>query len=147
MTRHSFDIAVVAATLPSGWCATVDLPIHFRNSYVGWHPVLMCSVLPSTINPFRHPSKWILGPLPKHISFISTPVHPPHGLLTRTAQQPVRTKAGRTSMNNLDSLRATRLTRPGMTGKVTTFPTLRLVRPWGLTEALITSGERRPAQE
>ncbi|KAB8277577.1 hypothetical protein BDV30DRAFT_181436 [Aspergillus minisclerotigenes] len=87
MTRHSFGIAVVAATLPSGWCAT------------------------------------------------------------RTAQQPVRTKGGRTSMNNLDSLRATRLTRLGITGKVTTFLTLRLARPWGLTEALITSGERRPAQE
>lgn len=35
MTRHSFGIAVVAATLPSGWCATVDLPIHIRNSNVG----------------------------------------------------------------------------------------------------------------
>ncbi|KNG91317.1 hypothetical protein ANOM_000359 [Aspergillus nomiae NRRL 13137] len=33
MTRYSYRIAVVAAILPTAWCATVDLPIHFRNSY------------------------------------------------------------------------------------------------------------------
>lgn len=38
MTRYSLGIAVVATILPSAWCATVDLPIHFRNSYVGGYP-------------------------------------------------------------------------------------------------------------
>ncbi|OGM43266.1 hypothetical protein ABOM_008625 [Aspergillus bombycis] len=33
MARYSHRIAMIAAILPSAWCTTVDLPIHFRNSY------------------------------------------------------------------------------------------------------------------